>query len=93
MRSRYSAFVVRDEAYLLRTWHSRTRVSRIAFDDDQRWTGLDILGMTDGGMLHPTGTVEFRARYNRHGVLGSQHEVSRFVREDGRWVYLDEFDS
>jgi SEC-C motif domain protein len=88
MRSRYSAFAVQDAAYLLRTWHSRTRVARIDFDTDQRWTGLDVLATTDGGMLHPTGTVEFRAHYNRRGVLGSQHEVSRFVREDGRWVYL-----
>ncbi|HST82046.1 MAG TPA: YchJ family metal-binding protein [Kineosporiaceae bacterium] len=92
MRSRYSAFAVRDEAYLLRTWHSRTRVRRIAFDTEQRWTGLDILGTTDGGMLHPSGTVEFRAHFNRRGVLGSQHEVSRFIREDGRWVYLGELD-
>ena len=92
MRSRYSAFAVQDEAYLLRTWHSRTRVRRIGFDADQRWTGLDILATTDGGMLHPSGTVEFRAHFNRRGVLGSQHEVSRFVREDGRWVYLGELD-
>jgi SEC-C motif-containing protein len=93
MRSRYSAFAVRDEAYLLRTWHSRTRVRRIGFDAEQRWTGLDILGTTDGGMLHPSGTVEFRAHFTRRGVPGSQHEVSRFIREDGRWVYLGELDS
>ena len=42
-----------------------------------------------GGMLEPTGTVEFRAHFLRGGVAGVQHEVSRFVREDGRWVYLD----
>ncbi len=90
MRSRYTAFVALDEAYLRQTWHSGTRPARLQLDADQRWTGLDILATTDGGMLHPTGTVEFRAHYNRRGVLGSQHEVSRFVREDGRWVYLDE---
>ena len=89
MRSRYSAFAAQDEAYLLRTWHSRTRVARIEFDAEQRWTRLDVLAGTDGGMLHPTGTVEFRAHYNRRGVLGSQHEVSHFVREDGSWVDLD----
>lgn len=90
MRSRYSAFAVQDAGYLLRTWHSSTRIDRILFDADQRWTGLDIIATEGGGMLHPTGTVEFRAHYNRRGVLGSQHETSRFVREDGRWVYLDE---
>jgi SEC-C motif domain protein len=93
MRSRYSAFAVQDADYLLRTWHSRTRVPRILFDVDQRWTRLDIIASTDGGMLHPTGTVEFRAHYSQGGVPGSQHEISCFVREDGRWVYLDELDA
>lgn len=92
MRSRYSAFVVQDAAYLLRTWHSRTRAARIGFDAELRWTGLKILGTTDGGMLHPTGTVEFEAHYQRRGEVGIQHEVSRFIREDGRWAYLDELD-
>ena len=92
MRSRYSAFVAQDEDYLLRTWHSRTRVSRVGFDPEQRWTRLEVLATSEGGMLHPSGTVEFRAHYQRRGVAGSQHEVSRFVREDGRWVYLGERD-
>jgi SEC-C motif domain protein len=90
MRSRYAAFAVQDADYLRRTWHSRTRPARIGFDPDQRWTGLDILRTSGGGMLHPTGTVEFRAHYIRRGVRGSQHEISRFAREDGRWVYVDE---
>jgi len=90
MRSRYSAFVVMDEGYLLRTWHSRTRAPRIGFDPEQRWTGLEIVATSEGGMLHPSGTVEFRAHYKVGGVRGSQHEVSRFVRENGRWVYLGE---
>jgi SEC-C motif domain protein len=90
MRSRYTAFVLQDGDYLLRTWHSSTRPGRIGFDSDQRWTGLEILASSAGGMLHPTGTVEFRASYNRRGVRGSQREVSRFIREDGSWVYLGE---
>ena len=90
MRSRYSAFAVRDAGYLLRTWHSRTRPRRLTFDSDQRWTRLEILAVTGGGMLHPSGTVEFRAHYHRRGVPGSQREISSFVREDGRWVYLGE---
>jgi SEC-C motif domain protein len=90
MRSRYTAFVVQDGDYLLRTWHSSTRPGRIGFDPEQRWTGLEVFAVDGGGMLHPTGTVEFRAGYIRRGVGGSQREVSRFVREDGRWVYLGE---
>lgn len=88
MRSRYSAYAVGDTAYLLHSWHSRTRPGRLHLDRDVRWTGLEILGTTGGGMLHPTGTVEFRAHFTRAGRVSSQHEVSAFTRESGRWVYL-----
>ncbi|MEV4441872.1 YchJ family metal-binding protein [Streptomyces sp. NPDC049577] len=89
MRSRYSAFVVGDAAYLLRTWHSSTRPRALDFDPDIRWTGLEILATSDGSAFHSEGTVEFRAHCRAHGQEDSQHELSRFVREDGRWVYLD----
>jgi SEC-C motif domain protein len=90
MRSRYSAFAVRDSDYLLRTWHSRTRPARLEFDAELRWSRLEILATTGGGMLEPNGTVEFRAHYLVRGKPGAQQEVSRYVREDGRWVYLGE---
>ncbi|MPY61262.1 YchJ family protein [Streptomyces spongiae] len=85
MRSRYSAFVKRDEGYLLRTWHPRTRPARVDFEPGLRWTGLEILKTTDGSAFHSTGTVTFRASY-RGGAL---HERSRFERVDGAWVYVD----
>jgi SEC-C motif domain protein len=89
MRSRYSAFAVGDAAYLLLTWHSTTRPRALALDPDVRWTGLDVLGTTGGGMFSAEGTVEFRAHRVREGQPGEQHEVSRFVREDGAWRYVD----
>ncbi|GAA3076344.1 YchJ family protein [Streptomyces olivoverticillatus] len=89
MRSRYSAFVVGDAPYLLRTWHSSTRPVGLDFDPDIRWTGLDILATRAGSAFHTEGTVEFRAHYRVGADTGSQHELSRFVREDGNWVYLD----
>ena len=85
MRSRYSAFVMGDPEYLLATWHSTTRPRSLELDPATRWTGLDVLATTGGGMLAGEGTVEFVARY----AGGEQHEVSRFVREDGAWRYLD----
>jgi SEC-C motif-containing protein len=54
-----------------------------------RWTGLEVLGTTGGSLLSAEGTVEFRAHHVVDGVAGAQHELSRFVREDGRWRYLD----
>lgn len=84
MRSRYSAFVKRNEQYLLRTWHPRTRPGQVEFDPGMRWSGLEILGTGDGSAFHSTGTVTFRATY-RGGTL---HERSRFERVDGAWVYV-----
>jgi SEC-C motif domain protein len=89
MRSRYSAFVLRDAGYLLATWHPTTRPPTLVLDPELRWTGLEVLATTGGAMLAAEGTVEFRARYVRAGRTGAQHENSRFVREDGRWYYLD----
>jgi SEC-C motif domain protein len=89
MRSRYTAFALGDVGHLLRSWHSRTRPARLVLDPDQRWTGLTVLATSEGGMLHPTGTVEFEARWTGRAGPGRLHEVSRFVREDGRWVYLE----
>jgi len=89
MRSRYCAFVVRDAAYLLRTWSVGTRPPRLRFDEDIRWTGLDILGGTGGSAFHAEGTVEFRAHFVVDGQPGDQYENSRFVREDGLWVYVE----
>jgi SEC-C motif-containing protein len=89
MRSRYSAFVVGDADYLLATWHPSTRPASLELDPGQRWFRLDILGRSGGGMLDTDGTVEFSARYRLDGISGEQREVSRFVREDRRWFYLD----
>ncbi|MEU6084797.1 YchJ family protein [Streptomyces sp. NPDC047108] len=89
MRSRYTAFAVRDAGYLLRTWHPGTRPSEVDFDAGLRWVGLEILDTAEGSAFHTTGTVTFRARYTHDGQPGELHERSRFVRHDGAWVYQD----
>nr|WP_107097978.1 YchJ family metal-binding protein [Streptomyces atriruber] len=89
MRSRYCAFAVRDEGYLLRTWHRRTRPPRVEFDPALRWVGLEIEDTTEGSAFHTTGTVTFRARYTDGGRPDALHEQSRFERVDGAWVYVD----
>ncbi len=85
MRSRYCAFVKGDEGYLLRTWHPRTRPTRLELDPAVRWTGLEILATTGGTAFHTTGTVTFRASY----AGGALREHSRFERADGAWLYVD----
>ena len=89
MRARYSAYAVRDAAYLLRTWSADTRPPRLEFDVQLRWTGLDVVSVTGGSAFHTEGTVEFRADYVVDGRPGQLHENSRFIRDDGRWVYHD----
>lgn len=89
MRSRYSAFAVGNAAYLLATWHPDHRPDQLDLDPELEWRRLDILSTSGGGPLDATGTVEFTAHYRQDGKRGSQHELSRFVREDGQWLYLD----
>ncbi|KAF0646811.1 hypothetical protein K701_26775 [Streptomyces fradiae ATCC 10745 = DSM 40063] len=89
MRSRYSAFVVRDAAYLLATWAPATRPRDVDFDPDMRWTGLEILDTRDGTPFHTTGTVAFTARYTHRGEPGELRERSRFEQAGGRWLYVD----
>ncbi|MCW8963445.1 MAG: YchJ family protein [Gammaproteobacteria bacterium] len=89
MRSRYSAFVLMDEAYLRKTWHPDTCPDRIELDDDTRWLGLKIKSTQTGGESDDEGLVEFVARYKIASRGHRLHEVSRFIRRDGLWVYLD----
>ena len=90
MRSRYSAFVTGDARYLLDTWHPTTRPASFTLDPAHRYFRLDILATDRGAMLDTEGTVEFRAHLRFEGAADEHHEVSRFVRESGRWWYLGE---
>ncbi|MFC3533752.1 YchJ family protein [Vogesella facilis] len=91
MRSRYSAYVRRDEAYLLQSWASSTRPTTLdlADDDGVKWLGLQLLESQAGEAGDETGTVRFVARYKLGGRAFRLQENSRFIREQGAWRYLD----
>ena len=90
MRSRYSAYVAGDTAYLLRTWASEQRPSRLdLMKDHSEWLGLQIVRTVGGGEAETTGEVEFIARFRLTGRQGQLHERSRFRRDAGAWVYVD----
>jgi SEC-C motif-containing protein len=74
------------EAYLLATWHLTTRPTQLRLDGGDEWVQLRVLAASTDG---DGATVEFIARSRHGGHVASLHEVSRFVREDGRWFYLD----
>jgi SEC-C motif-containing protein len=87
MRSRYSAFVLCRTDYLVATWHPTTRPVDVAADHGTKWLGLDVRQHTVQDANHAE--VEFVARYREAGRGARIHERSRFVREDGRWFYVD----
>ena len=89
MRSRYSAYALHLADYLLATWHLSNRPATLAFDAQPplRWLGLDVKRHRAEG---ERATVDFVARFRQGGGrAGRLHETSRFVREDGRWLYVD----
>jgi SEC-C motif-containing protein len=88
MRSRFSAFVVRDAAYLLHTWHPSTRPRAVTLDGHTRFTRLDVLDHTGGSLFDNEATVLFEAHFVEAGRRGVMRENSRFVRESGRWLYV-----
>jgi SEC-C motif-containing protein len=89
MRSRYAAFAVGDVDYLLRSWHPRTRPATLELDPGVRWLRLDIERTERGGLLDTDGIVEFTAYCRQDGRRSQQHEVSRFERVGGSWLYVD----
>lgn len=86
MRSRYSAYVLGLIDYLLATWHPSTSPGELELSP-VKWLGLEVRHAQATG---DAGVVEFVARYRENGRGVRLHEVSRFVREDGRWLYIDE---
>ncbi|HEV8695471.1 MAG TPA: YchJ family metal-binding protein [Lysobacter sp.] len=90
MRSRYSAYVRADADYLRATWHVSTRPPTLDFGDAAatRWLGLEVKRHEQRDDDHAI--VEFVARYKVGGASAVRlHEISRFVREDARWFYVD----
>lgn len=91
MRSRYSAYVLKLEPYLLATWHAATRPAALGLAAQvpaPRWLGLEVRRHEVLDATHAT--VEFIARYRVGGGRAQRlHETSRFRREDGRWYYVD----
>ncbi|MDQ7729280.1 YchJ family metal-binding protein [Halomonas sp. SpR8] len=91
MRSRYSAFVLGLHDYLLATWHPATQPGELASDPETDWKSLSIVAAEPP--LENTGYVHFKAYfYGRGREQKGWHvleEVSRFVKEQQRWWYID----
>lgn len=89
MRSRYTAYALGNAPYLLGSWHASTRPAALdlAGQASPKWIGLKVLRHEQPDDDHAI--VEFVARYKVNGRAFKMQETSRFVREDGRWFYVD----
>ena len=87
MRSRYTAFVRENVDYLLATWHASQRPAELDFEPGAKWLGLQVKDFVVTAA--DRAEVEFVARFRVAGRAVRLHERSRFVREAGRWFYVD----
>ncbi|SCY35044.1 YchJ family protein [Nitrosospira sp. Nsp13] len=89
MRSRYAAYTLGREDYLLATWHRSTRPASLELASERRhkWLGLEVKRHAQPEPDHAV--VEFVACYKVGGRAHRLHEISRFVREAGQWFYVD----
>lgn len=90
MRSRYCAYVLKNEDYLLRTWHASTRPRELGLHSGApvKWLGLKVVS-TQAPVSANEAQVEFVARYAVNGKAERLHENSRFIFENGRWFYVE----
>lgn len=89
MRSRYTAYTLGREDYLLATWCYRTRPASLELSNGphSKWLGLEVRRYEQLDSDHAV--VEFVARYKVNGRAHRLHEISRFVRETGQWFYVN----
>ena len=94
MRARYTAYTRAEIDFLTESLHPDAREGHDpglarAWAEDSEWHGLEILGTENGGPDDDAGTVEFAATYTYEGEFERYHEVAGFVREDGRWYFVE----
>ena len=89
MRSRYTAYVVKNVDYLLKTWHPSAKPANIDLGTIPEWYGLHIVSTEAGDESDSNGTVEFKATSLSQGKILQLHEKSRFVKEHDQWLYVD----
>lgn len=87
MRSRYSAYVLQLEDYLLNTWYVDTRPSQIVLESTPvQWLGLSVIRHQI--LNESEAIVEFIAKYKIGGNRAEKmHEVSHFIFQDA-WYYV-----
>ena len=88
MRSRYTAYVLKEKEYILKTWHQSSRPKKINLDINIEWIGLQIIDTIAGGLNDIKGSIFFETNYHFQKKFFTIRENSRFVKENGVWLYL-----
>jgi len=92
MRARYTAFVTgrMNGEFVRSTTAPENRTNETGAPSPQiGGMGLEIRRVVAGSPDDQTGIVEFIARLLVQGQPEIHHEISRFRRDDGHWVYVD----
>lgn len=94
MRSRYSAYTLGLTDYLVNTTHPKSQARGLKRSIESsyqttEWQGLEIKNTQNGEVKDKKGKVEFVAKFVEGGQPGELHELSRFSRYQGKWVYVD----
>jgi SEC-C motif domain protein len=90
MRSRFSAYALDNTTYIVSTWAGSVKPEKIDFSKEPiEWTHLEIIGAKKGGVKDSKGIVEFKAFYTQNNEELALYETSRFIKTNGRWLYLD----
>lgn len=94
MRSRYSAYVMKEIDYLRSSLHPDHRSdfnqeSTRAWAERSEWHTLEILCRAGGGPDDTEGTVDFIATFTDNGTRREHHELSSFKKESGTWYLVD----
>lgn len=94
MRSRYSAYCLKNIDYLYSTEHPNyrkpnSRAMITATANNLIWLGLTILNTEGGKLEDKMGIVEFMAVYQEGKSIAQLHERSNFIKEKGKWFYTD----
>jgi len=95
MRSRYTAYVVKNVDYLVRTTLRSVRTDDLpdsirTWMRQVEWLKLHVVATEEGSEVDETGRVEFMAEYLTATAPGRHHECSVFEKIDGEWYYVGE---
>ena len=94
MRSRFSAYALGKVDYLIGTRPEAKRADEsreelATYCKAVNCVGLKIVAKDKGGKDDDAGVVTFHASLQTNGRRSLHIETSTFVRENGRWVYVD----